>query len=354
MGLSVDAIRKTTCSLFKSPPKSALAALSSIQVPQAPDRPAWHPVVPVIAWNRKWFSTACLRIDSDEGITYWKFMYALQSPYMVCLVRLKPSTVRTSLLQCACWDDVVAQSWDFVFDVELGEFMYSDDGWWKPVWDVWILTNAAYGAECSVVTDGAWIRWTEVSSMLNAPRPTPAPGPAPNLAPSTFEDDIYSRNPWVASFLRWHSDDSEALATSTKRRRLSTEQADADTTTSGPKQEVVDACAVMDALLSKRAELLAEAPPRHEYFRIWLRGGPDLKARTGKDYDGLRGLACSTTVEQWCRAVGLRISFTVSLDLYGEDVCTVLCNAWVARMQCFRDVCFDEMSSQARHSLRGP
>jgi hypothetical protein len=106
-----------------------------------------------------------------------------------------------------------------------------------------------------------------------------------------------------------------------------------------PYADLVDAEAVMEALLLKRAELDEAAPHGEVDFHVVLRGGKWTFENTGKEYDSLRAEASNKDAEQWCVRVGLNKSFTASLAGHGEATASLLCRAWASKMQFLYDSC---------------
>lgn len=108
-----------------------------------------------------------------------------------------------------------------------------------------------------------------------------------------------------------------------------------------PYADVLDAEAVMDAIMLKRAEIDESAPAPERDFRVVLRGGAWLFKTKGVEYDSIRAEAASQEVEQWCVMKGLNKSFTASLAGHGDATAMLLCRAWAARMQHLYDVSGD-------------
>ena len=102
---------------------------------------------------------------------------------------------------------------------------------------------------------------------------------------------------------------------------------------SDPHAGIMDAEAVMEALMAKRGELDLAAPEKERDFRVILRGGAWLLKHKGLEYDSVRAEAVGGDAQRWCVMGGLPKSFTASLEGHGDGVAMMLCHAWVAKMQ---------------------
>ena len=93
-----------------------------------------------------------------------------------------------------------------------------------------------------------------------------------------------------------------------------------------PYAHVLEAVDIMDILENKRHELglvvaLVDAPD----YKVVLRGGENLYLRTGRYYDVVRAEAATPDAEKKSRDCRLQLSFSMTLDTYGDDVSKALC-----------------------------
>ena len=144
-----------------------------------------------------------------------------------------------------------------------------------------------------VVADGGWLPIAAVQAFLP---PLPVAGArdkeAGDPVAASFEDDIYSQNPWLADYLKWglqgrHSSGKASTAT-TPREGGGLD--DMETEAFGEEGE---AELVFAELLRRRAELDLDGPAATANFHVVLRGGAWLFHHAGKACDSGRGEAAS-------------------------------------------------------------
>lgn len=105
-----------------------------------------------------------------------------------------------------------------------------------------------------------------------------------------------------------------------------------------PYAEIMDAEAIMDALVQKRAELDESAPAAEADFHVVVRGGQWCFKRTGESYESIKAEPRTVYVKQWCVESGFKASFTASLASHGDATAMLLCRAWAAKMQHLYDL----------------
>jgi hypothetical protein len=335
---NVERSRQSTSEDFQPPPAVGLRALQAIPVPcrrQPRPIPEW---VRCAAWNREFFSTSCVKLESDEGSSFWKFVYAKQSPIVVTMAQLTPLEVPVPLLQGVPACEMGFRVWDHVFEIDWGRCEFSDDGPWHEDARCWVLPNAMHWEVRLVVADGDWLPIAAVQAFL--PRVPVAEArdkeSGDPVAPS-FEDNIYSANPWLADYLKWGRQDrhSSGKASTATTPRAGGGLDDMETELFGEEGE---AELVFEELLRRRSELGLSGPAKTANFHVVLRDGPWLFHHTGKACDSVRGEAASPDAAGWCEAAGMQKSFTASLAAYGESVALLLCRAWVAKMEYLYDL----------------
>ena len=202
----VSRLRAELAQPFKPPPLTALQALQSIDVPFRRSKPAVPEWVSVVAKNRTHFANALFKFDSPGGPGYWKFVYAKQQPHVVCLVALREVEGTQGLARELAAVDLMMTDWDHVYEEDWACFAWSDDGAWKPEWGLSVLFGSAYIRGRRLAADGRWLPWSEVLHMwpeIKLPRGETAEAKAVGEEQVTFDADVYSRNPWLADFLKW-------------------------------------------------------------------------------------------------------------------------------------------------------
>ena len=143
-------------------------------------------------------------LQEADGFSTWKFVYGMQNPMVVCLTRLYELPASEPIMRDASLDDMIGNSWDFTFYEDLSNFVYSDDGHFRPEQACWVLPGLCYRRGNHLVADGRWLTLAEVLLMF----PTlPANPPAKEVKEeSAFEEDIFSRNPWLEDYIKFGED----------------------------------------------------------------------------------------------------------------------------------------------------
>ena len=131
--------------------------------------------------------------------------------------------------------------------------MYSDDAVWSAASTAQALPNLRYHSDSVMVADGDWRTWDEVSAWLpsfpHAPRA--AGHGTSDDKPGGFEEDVWTRNPWMANWLKL-GDQGRNGGVSGGRRV----GAGGVKTTEHLYAHLLEAADVMDVLEAKRTEML--------------------------------------------------------------------------------------------------
>lgn len=324
---------------FVAPSGAVQVALESVELPFQREKPTKLAWVPLMSWNRVFFSTCCVKIIQPDAETFWKFVFGVQNPMMVCMVRLLPLEPVQPLVCCESYEEAWAKSWDHKFQVDWAHFRWSDENVWRGEWPVFILPGATH-AGTEVMADGEWISIEQISTWFPpVPRKsTGAEKPRTVAANASVGDSIFAEHPWLESFLQDRRSREAYRGPSSATASLGSAAHGEMDDGAGAYQEVVDCEAVMEALLTKRMALGLEQGSASAEFVVVLRGGPGLFKRTGMAYDEIRGQSANDLAKKWCEVHKLNKSFAATLTAYGDEACRILAEAWVARMQWLYDL----------------
>ena len=205
----VDVMAKELAMPYQPPPPIALKALQTMQlrfVPRKHKVPEW---VRFASWNRNWAATCIFKVEEPDGPTCWKFVFGKQNPLFACMIRLVEKPSLDPLLGDVPPCEVAASSWDFCFEEVLSDFAFSDDGRWSPDWPCTILPGVTYSKGRDLVGDGPWLDLETAKAEFPELPPAGDDGEDMDEAvPGTFDEDIYTKNPWLADYLKWGKDRS--------------------------------------------------------------------------------------------------------------------------------------------------
>jgi hypothetical protein len=320
---------------FEPPNDAVRLALESVEVGwQSPIHPypSW---VPSMCWNRAFFATCGLLVEEPEGETYWKVCYAMQNPYLVCLVGLDPLETAVPWAEPPNYEEAFSKSWEHTFEVAINRFRWSDEGHWKSEWPVFVLPDVRH-EEGKVVADGRWLLLDKIVAKF-PPVPAAKPKGEQTTTRTSDIDCPFSQYPWLDEFLKTGkaSRSSPSSGAAGTGASSSSSGACAPTAAGHDYQDVVDAEVVMDALLRKRVELGLTGTGGAD-FAVVMKGG--VEARSGRAYQEVVGRTCNSAVEGWCVQWHMQKSFSATLGTYDESVAMVLARAWVNKMQFLFDM----------------
>lgn len=336
----VAEMRKAAAKPFAAAPAAALRGLESIDVSDGTRRPPALPWVRLVASQRDFFASAIFQIHEPSGSSFWKFVFAKQSPIVLCAVALTPQDMSEPLLRDCDASEMSSNSWDHSFLINWSQFHFSDDGVWQVEWPCSVLRSSCHCSGKRVCADGDWMPM-EVMQSFFPKVPELARDVEKKTQCATFEHDIYTQNPWLAEYMKWGATSQDGSGAKPAGRR-SAKQPGGSEHQRGDRDEFVDAEVVMEALLRKKLELDLAAPPSDSDFQVSLRGGQWLYKTTGKEFDSVRGEAHTADAVTWCAQAGMQKTFTAAIDSYGDKVATSLCRAWASKMQYLFDLYRDE------------
>jgi hypothetical protein len=292
--------------------------------------PDW---IPVVCWNRNSFVKYGLKIlEPSTGVEkIYRLSFALQSPLLVCAVELREVERVDIAIGEVGYHAAMAMRDDHVFSYNC-DFHYSDDAVWSAASTAQVLPNLRYHSDNLMVANGDWRPWAEVRAWFPDVPHAPRGGETATSgdSPGGFEDDVWTRNPWMANWLKFGNQDSKSCVSGGRVG------AGAIKPLLHPYAHLVEAADVMDVLEAKRHELdLMAAATETPDYRLGLRGGDDLFARTGRHYDAVRCECASDDAENFARNHKLKLSFGMDIDMYDESDCKLVCRQWGAHCQHF-------------------
>lgn len=326
----VDELRAAACERLGPPSEEVRAVLDAMEVHSSEDPVEPADWLPLLCSHRAFFQGCAMRFWTDAGAwLHCKFVFAMQSPRLVCFLRLRVGEVLHEYIDPADFDRLALREWQHTFMFDHLDFLFSDESTIKPGWTMQVLTDVSCAGRRRFVADGEWLALADIEMMLPSValnshhRPTSSP---PGKPTTMNFDDI----PWALDLLgasAW----PDAIPTDTKSAsagvREKTQGDDHDT------EHVLDAMQVMLELSERRqalAETRGEADPP---FRWQLRGGAWTAANKGMIFDAIAAgpSVKGGAAEEWCLQWGVTRSASYSIALYGEDAAIALARAWVER-----------------------
>ena len=287
-----------------------------------------------MCWNRKSFARFALRVvePATGEAKIYRLCFALQNTMNACVLELHESEEADVAIGEVGYQAAMALTYDHIFRYVRCNFHYSDDGLWSAAAKLTVLPNLRFHSKNVMVADGEWRDWEEVATWFPPiPKNDGGRKSAEEDGPGKFEEDVWTRNPWMANWLKFG--DQTGIEAESKRRKGAS-----DWKAKHPYAHILEAedvCAVLD---DKRHELeLALVALGTPDYQCVLRGGDDLLARTGRPYDTVRMEAKSKDAEDFARSHSLKLSFNMGVDLYDMADCKLVSSQWASRCQHFLD-----------------
>lgn len=314
----------------RRPPASVERALAQVVLPPVAAGPARPPWLALVCCNRDWFSDAAIRITDGSTHSYWKFVFALQRPYLVCLLKLQPDDGRAGAM--VRQDPFLEPVWDHKFMVDGLHFVYTDDHPFASTAGFAACPGLRCVGRGTWVGDGKWQTFEDLKDLFPPVREQPADENAEAQttdgvrAPGSFDD-----SPWLAHFLdtgKWPTMmglDGESSSTTAGGGGPSS-------SSRGPTMEV-DAEMVYDALMDKRQEWQQDDGGARHSFVVQVLGGTWTAQHRGVAYDAFQGQAQGAEAKAFCDALALPKSFRCAIAFEGEAAAHAVASAWCARMQ---------------------
>lgn len=302
--------------------------ITKVDIPRSVGRKTPPPWLPMVCRQREWFATAAIRIGAPEDCSIWRLAFASQSPYLACMVRLRPVDALDDALTTCRREGIIASDWERSFVLDLSDWVWTDDGPFDLQAPFAALPGLVYAGEDRFVADGGWLEIAELRCMFVDTSPEEqgeeeetVGQPEPEHEPSVFE-----KNPWLLDYLHenpWMEPDNEAHiqeeAPFADKKEMRTTEAETEH--------------IFEILMSKRAEWQPDDMAERSHFSVDLLGGRWTKAHLGVEYDAFRGSCQRGEAEQWCDRYSLQKSFRCGLRQVSEEVAHLICTEWCKKMQ---------------------
>lgn len=323
-------------------PSHAVRALVASQQVQGPPpictrRPNW--LAPMCV-HRDYFRDTALVFETEEGTRhYYGFVFAVQRPYLVCLVPLqrREPSVEAARLSEANFEEVASRHYTFAFSVSFEGFVFDAQfpfGEYSRAFLVrhmHFLQEGPFVSTCpEVPLDDFLAMLPGIASAADDDGDEQARG---NERASTMAETV-RQFPWLARFVGGDGDAAgERGAVETSGGEEEAEIADL------PNEEDV-LQDVFAELHEKRLELLGDVV-RREAFPVRLLGGNWSARQHGVPYASFQAATWTAAVQTFCNTYGLPKSAKFEISLYGEAGASTMCHAWSKKMQhlysCFLD-----------------
>lgn len=319
-----------------------------------------HKAVPdwivAVAKHRDFFKRCVLQLEAaDGGVSYLAFLGAVQAPraFVSFLPLVLEEDVDSLQLALELHGGESSGDWAISFRFDGTDFVWSHlcSDFDEDV-EVSVLMDVCFDRRRRVCSDSRWWSWDEVLRLLQVALPRPRiRGTRQEGRPAAA---MVEEHPWLMDmFAPDNAARGHRGATSSAAQRRAARRTE-PTHDSGDMDIVaveVDPADVFDELQRRRSAWAIDGEDGVTmHFASQLRGGQWTASHVGEVVDSLRCYAATPLAREWCAAHRMAKSCTLSLRLYGDEVCRQLGDVWMARMSFLMDVSRAQNDPMARLS----
>ena len=217
--------------------------------------------------------------------------------------------------------------WEHTFMLDWDGLGYSDKGMFADAVVIEYLTDVIKFDDDMIGSDCEW-------GNLAALRAEVPEGPKERRAPKNHDEVVVvpddEIDPWVGHPYLWDMVEEETDPFKAKKAPSNSSASSVDSSESDTFLDDVDA---MEALWARRRDVAVFVDlPIDDKFTWTVRGGKWTKLHKGLAFDCYLGYGRAGVPSAFCKAFGLRRSFSLSIRAYGEAPCISMVKAWCHRM----------------------
>jgi hypothetical protein len=280
--------------------------------------------------NRDGFDGAVFIVQPVDGErTFWKYIYAVQSPHYLALCQLRelPHFHSEERVTSDNWSDINAAFIRNVFHCNYAAHATAADVPYVGAEQVRVILDVELVGGTKVIGRQREVPLLTYLSQL--PEKPVGEGSSGGQRRSKSES-LIDQFPWLLDYQN-KLDFCRTSVDERKKRAKSKQLEDEADLGSADEDDVATA---MDALHTARADILAACDGDCEDFKVRVLGCRWLFLHSGKPFDAVQGYCVSHDAEEFCvRRLGVKTArFTVT---YGIRACTTLARGWSHKLQHF-------------------
>lgn len=281
-----------------------------------------------VAMHRSEFTSAIFRVEFlGNDVKLFRFIFARQSPQVLIAfmpVKQVASFSKVSLGRVA---SPIGKPWAAQFEFDIEDYpVLSDEIEWPQQSAVQVVMQVYYLRCGRLVSDDGLRPLGDVlnglpqdDSKLDAP-PTRGPQGGSRAA-------LLQEFPWMQDFIQHSSSGGKASS------RVGGGAPHDMGAPSDDDVQAADVDAIFEELYRRRAEAEVEAGEQADAPFSWsVLGGRWTAEHRGVACDAYSCKASSAAARDFIAKFGMQKTFRVSIQQYGELVCSALCRAWVHKM----------------------
>ena len=326
--------------------KKALEQCDEPSLP-APRAPWW---LGPVCRCREYLEEAIFRIDLVEGgISYYKLLFATQSPLDICFEVV--SKVRVALLEKQAvgsigFEFVAKEAWAEDFEVELA-MPFVTMHHLLPLGEhkVEVLWDAVFLGQQRLSSHSDWVPLDVLlESLPCAGKADGVPEEAGKAVRKLMAHELAAFPSLLAILDGWHEQQRKQAHFAHCQSAPSSRPGGATKLKANGEEEKaeeveVDEEEIFEALYKKRAMLHVEVgAAKASDFAVAILGGAWTMAHLGVAYDAYQGKASGNDPTEWCTKLSLAKSARFSIAAYGDRHANILAAAWCSHMQHLYDM----------------
>lgn len=337
----VAAMRESALTPAEPPPPALQSTLSTMleDTPGASStgRAPW---LSAVCKSRDHFARAVFKLCTAQGERHVLFVYAVQSPRMVCFNDIVPMDTYTGHepVTGSSWESICTQQWVHVFQIQWMSFCFDESIELLADSAVEVLLDMHFLGPDQLASDAEWQTLESVLKEIQ-PQDDP-PGTHASATASSSSSHVgvdVARYPWLADFQQQMKQQSTKHADGSEKKGWWTEH-EAAKDVEEEEEEAhplhPDTAGVFAELEAKRIEWGSSPVSDHD-FPVSILGGTWSATQRGVSYHAFRAMAKAGQATEFCRKYAMNITCNFEVALYGDEVASLMCRAWSHRMQFF-------------------
>lgn len=293
--------------------------------------------------NRAYFAESALVFETEAGQSFYKFLFAMQRPFLAMFSLLKedaqyfpcPSAAHSE------WQDDSLAYYERGFTVDFHSSCSAEALPRIPMERIQVLSNLVHlGGLQTVVSDSDLVPLETFLANLPPLPPRaardPKPKPADKVSPKAKED-LVAKHPWLQHHFEANAKQPPKKSASKEELAPAASQEDSDSEADGTPEVQEDSRVedVFEELRQKREQWHLQGDVSRVDFRVSLLGGAWQQRVRGKAYDSFRGQALKGEAGDWCILHSFQKTARFEVATHGETTAATLAEAWCHRMQYF-------------------
>lgn len=326
------------------PPAPEVQAVLEAMPLEMPDRntkpPSW------LSWvchNRDFLRECIVRTTQDGSYNHYRFIFALQSPLLVCICEVSLCDSVQTFFHPREYDQKSLNTWDKLFHWDWTGFVFSDTGIFDEAAQVHVLSGVVNLDDHKMGSDGDWVLIEAL--MISLPGRSSSTSEEPKASRAHKQVDIPEHLAAHPNFWQVLTDSGPSSGMVVEPKPDKAMPASSDESSS--EDDELDELAAMEELWATRHELGLDQALTEQWFPVSLRGGAWTASKKGVAFDCFLAAGKRSEIKAWCRNYRVAASGSFSIAKYGMDLAKALADEWATRQACLYSMWMDRGASDS-------